>query len=342
MRKKRVMRRKVNKIRKKGKAGKSSIYIRMAYLQGLNRANARKDEHDLSDRSLMNREWVEWLRTKRMKSWQMYHYTSQQFLKGWCNAANLPIPDAVLLPTVKTAAAIVSVQNEEKTLGQVLHQLNRMALAEVIVVINGTTDQSFHIARQYANVVIVNYPQALGHDVGRAVGAKLSNSEILLFLDADFVIPATELVPFIYGIERGYDLALNNITPYLGHFSNWDGVTIMKHFMNTALGRKDFNANSLTAVPHAMSRTALEVIGVSNLMVPPKAQQIAMQQNLRVFAPASINVITKNKARKNNTGQRNPVLDLIVGDHMEAMQPLLAQDHRLGFADLLRKRDVLN
>lgn len=342
MRKKRTLRRKVKKKRKimKSRRRNSSV-LQRAYLQGRNRAQALNSVHPLEERFVINREWVAWVRSKKFKSWRMYNHAANRFLLGWSSIAHIDIRDYVLLPTEKTVAAIISAQNEEHTIGDVLQQLNRMPLSELIVVINGSTDQSFQTARNYPNTTIVHYPNALGHDVGRAVGAKLSSSEILLFLDADFVIPAKDLIPFIYGIERGYDIALNNITPFLGNFASWDGVTIMKHFANTVLGHRQLHANSLTAVPHAMSKAAMERIGLSNLMVPPKAMQIAIKQNLRIFTPASINVIDKNKHRRSNTGTNNAVMDLIVGDHLEALYPLLDEKPRLDFEDHLRQRKFL-
>ncbi|CAM4080796.1 glycosyltransferase [Paenibacillus alkaliterrae] len=243
------------------------------------------------------------------------------------------------MPTNRSVAAIVSVMNEEATIVSVLEQLQRLPLNEIIVVVNGSRDRTLEKARQHSQAMIVYYPDPLGHDVGRAIGAKLSHSDILLFLDGDFAVRAEDLVPFIHAVDQGTDIALNNITPYLPSFSHWDSVTIMKRFLNLSLNRSDLHANSMTAVPHAMSRAVVEQIGYSELMVPPKAQVRAIMAGLRIAAPASVNVVSKNKMRKNNRGMDNPVARMIVGDHVEAVE--LAMQHtgnRLNFPDKVRKR----
>lgn len=245
----------------------------------------------------------------------------------------------MLMPTNRSVAAIVSVMNEETTIVRVLEQLQRLPLDEIIIIVNGSTDKTLEKARHHSQALIVYYPESIGHDVGRAIGAKLSHSDILLFLDGDFAIRAEDLVPFIHAVDQGSDIALNNISPYLPGFSDWDSVTIMKRFLNLSLSRSDLHANSMTAVPHAMSRAAMEQIGCSELMVPPKAQVRAIMAGLRITAPASVNVFSQNKMRKNNKGMDNPVARMIVGDHVEAVKLAMQQTGtRLDFPDTSRKR----
>jgi glycosyltransferase involved in cell wall biosynthesis len=245
----------------------------------------------------------------------------------------------VPVPTRQSLAAIVTVMNEERTLPDVLEQLNRLPLDEIVVVMNGTTDGSFSVARRASNAVIVHFPQPLGHDVGRAVGAKLARSDLLLFLDGDIPVGAEQLVPFVAVLAAGADIALNDISPNIGPFGERDAVTVMKEFLNRALGRPDLQANSLTAVPHAMSRKALETIGYKNLIVPPLAQSIAIRRGLKIECAASVDVVTRNRIKTWNAGDNNPVSRLIVGDHVEALSALTREaGSRLDFPDSMRVR----
>jgi hypothetical protein len=271
-----------------------------------------------------------------------YQAAAKGYVKGFCQASALPIPDWVLIPTTKSVGAIVSVMNEEKTIVEVLKQLNRLPLDELIIIVNGSTDETLEKVRMHSHALIVNYPDPLGHDIGRAIGAKLSNADILLFLDGDFVVQAESLVPFIADIDKGSDLALNDISSYLPRFSKWDSVTVMKRFLNVALSRPDLNANSLTAVPHAISRNTLLQIGCSELMVPPKAQVNALLAGLVVTAPGSINVVSVNKVREHNHGRNNSVSRMIVGDHVEALgRAMKSKGERIVFPDIIRKRKFL-
>lgn len=268
---------------------------------------------------------------------------ARAFLRSFCQRAGIREWQGVPLPTYRKVGAVVTAMNEEASIGLVLEQLGRMPLAEIIVVVNGSSDQTFSVARQTSpNAIIVHLPDPLGYDVGRAVGARLSRSDILLFLDGDIAIAAEELIPFIRAIDRGADVALNDLSPFLPLFAGRDEVTVVKEFVNRSLGRNDLGANSLTAIPHALSRRALETIGIFRLAVPPVAQAAAIAGGLAITAPASVDVIRTNRLRDINTGHLNPVARLILGDHLEALgEAMGAASARLHFPDGLRKRGKL-
>lgn len=293
-------------------------------------------------KKIVNHLWSQWFLSSPKKiSWKLYVGAARSFLQGFSKKSGMIPPDWVLVPTLKSVGAIITVMNEEKTISDVMQQLGRLPLDEIIVVVNGSTDDSFNRVRNESNAIIVHYPQPLGHDVGRAIGAKAAESDILLFLDGDFSIAAEDLVPFIYGIHQGLDVALNNISPYLRLFSSWDSVSMLKEFVNRSMGRADLGANSLTAVPHALSRKAVEAIGCKNLVVPPKAQMIAIRQGLSIGSPVSVDVITKNRIRNTNVGHRNQVARMIIGDHLEAVRTATAlAGKRLSFQDRTRNRSL--
>lgn len=222
-------------------------------------------------------------------------------------------------------SVIISACNEERTLGAVLKEAERLGPEEIIIVLNGCVDNSYRRARQCGRAMIVHCPEAAGHDVGRAIGSKLSKGDILLFLDGDIPIPAPALFPFAAAVDRGADVALNDLNPLLPVFGQCDNVTRCKMFLNMALGREDLGASSMTAVPHALSRRALELIGPQALSAPPRAQAAAVLEKLRVEKAGTVNVIKRNRRRKGNTGAGNDVEQMIIGDHAEAMSEVLAR-----------------
>uniref|UniRef100_A0A4Y8PRW5 Glucosyl-3-phosphoglycerate synthase n=1 Tax=Paenibacillus athensensis TaxID=1967502 RepID=A0A4Y8PRW5_9BACL len=267
---------------------------------------------------------------------------AQGYAAGYGQASGLGAADWVLLPTERTIAAVVCAMNEEATIAGVLRELQRLPLDELYVIVNGSRDRTLERVRQCPDAIVAYYPEALGHDVGRAIGAKLSSADIVLFVDGDFVVPAERLAPFITAVSNGMDVALNNITPYLPPFSRWDQVTTMKRFLNVTMGRPELKANSLTAVPHALSRAAIERIGYRELMVPPKAQVRAMLGGLQIGAPAGVNVIAANRQRGTNRGRLNPVSRLIIGDHAEAIELAMAErGERVSFPDTMRQRKMI-
>jgi len=294
----------------------------------------------------MNELWNRWLE-RRLNGFALSerHYAAlaAQYARGFAAGSGVPCDRVVLLPTTRSVAAVVTAMNEERTLPVVLDQLERLPLHETIVVINGSTDNSYHIARSRPEVTILHYPEPLGHDVGRAVGAKASTSDIVLFLDGDLPVEAEQLRPFIAEIARGGDVALNDIHRYIGVFSERDVVTVMKEFLNRVLGREDLGASSLTAIPHAMSREAIRRIGYESLAVPPLAHARAIRLGLKLGRPVSVDVITRNKVRRSlNVGVSNPVAEMIIGDHIEALHDCMREaGSRLGFHDRTRNRQAI-
>ena len=214
-------------------------------------------------------------------------------------------------------SVIVPVMNERRTLARVLREAARVhPRTEVIAVVNGSTDGSLDIANaSSARVIACRKP--LGHDVGRAVGAREAAGDILLFIDADMVIPSATLRKFVDAIKRGTDVALNN---YSGPTRRAvvHGVVLAKHALNTFIGRPDLAGASLTAVPHAISRRALEAIGCRPLAVPPLAHAMLVRRGLAVKRCCAVNVGRLNRIRGKR--KRSVSLErLIIGDHLEAI-----------------------
>jgi glycosyltransferase involved in cell wall biosynthesis len=240
---------------------------------------------------------------------------------------------------------IVCVQNEEATIGAALREIRALPLwKETIVILNGSTDYTLQAIEEVPDTTIIQYEKPLGHDVGRALGAKKASGDVLLFVDGDMVAKTEELFPFVCEIAGGGDLALNQLTPLLPTFVHWDGVTLAKAFLNAAVGREDLRANSMTAVPHALSRRALQIGTANQLMVPPKMQvRLMLQPELKISAPATVDVIKRNRIRVDNVGASNKVGDMIIGDHMEALAELIRLKGKRGlYPDTMRKRTAFH
>lgn len=235
-------------------------------------------------------------------------------------------------------SVVIPVMNERRTIAAVLRQVYRVhPRVEAIVVANGSTDGTAAIA-QRMGAKVVTYPFPLGHDVGRAIGARIARGRVLLFTDGDIVIAARDLIPFVRAVEQGTDVALNK---YIGPVNKFDvhSVVLAKHALNVSLSRPDLAGTSLTAVPHAVSRKTLETIGPEQLAVPPKAHAMAVHCGLQVRAVHHVDVGARNRLRRRGSG-RDPVEELIVGDHLEAMHWILQHSGgRGGKTDLFRIRE---
>ncbi|MFC5528509.1 glycosyltransferase family 2 protein [Cohnella yongneupensis] len=234
-------------------------------------------------------------------------------------------------------SVVIPVMNERRTLSRVIAEAFRVhPKTEVIVVANGSTDGSMAIAKRCGAKVLA-YKRPLGHDVPRAIGAKEAQGDVILFIDADMVIPAAKLRPFVDCVSDGVDVALND---YSGPVKKAvvHGVVLAKHALNLLFGRPDLQGASMTAIPHAISRKALERIGTYALSVPPLAHTMAIREGLKVQRAVRINVGRLNPLRRKRE-RRHSLEPLIVGDHLEAIQWWLKQtDYRGGYEDGARQR----
>lgn len=238
---------------------------------------------------------------------------------------------------------IIAAVDETVTLARVLHEVRRLKPLEIIVVANGPGDGPARVAAE-AGARVIRFAERVGHDVGRAMGAAEARGTALVFLDADLPVPAVDLAPFVRAVGEGVDLALNRLDPYIHPAARLHPVNAAKRFLACALERRDLGCASLTAVPHALSRRAVEHLGTAVLAVPPLALAQAVLGGLRVEAVHPVNVVRLNLRRPGvNTGQENPVEQLILGDHLEAIDWVLRRHGgaRGPFGDLGRRRELL-
>lgn len=235
-------------------------------------------------------------------------------------------------------SVIIPAMNEAGKISAVIAEARAVhPETEVIVVANGCKDQTAAVA-EMMGAKVLSFAEPLGHDVGRSVGAEAAKGRILLFTDSDMVIPSGELRPFVQAVQSGVDVALNDYTGPIDR-QPVHRVILAKYTLNSMLGRSDLRGASMTAVPHALSRRALETIGASELSIPPKAQAAAVNRGLRVEAVYRVEVGRLNPGR---IPGGDPLEMLVLGDHLEALEAVIAERGiRGGYHDGGRRRSVV-
>lgn len=238
-------------------------------------------------------------------------------------------------------SVIISASNEQKTIGPLIDVIAKLKPKEMIVVDNGSTAKTLDICLK-KSATCYSYPYRFGHDIGRAIGAREATGDVLLFLDADIPFTFAQLIPFVIACYEGVDIALNNVNPLYKKRSMLDSVSLAKRFLNHILEKDELGHASLTAVPHAMTRKALETIGAEHLAIPPKAQVIAAFAGLNIKAVHPVDVFAMNKVRERNSNNSNLVEEMIIGDHVEAVQWVQAASGERGiYHDNIRQRHLI-
>ncbi|MFE6588589.1 glycosyltransferase family 2 protein, partial [Bacillus mobilis] len=191
----------------------------------------------------------------------------------------------------KQLSVIIPVQNEEKTIEAVIQETRKLNPLEIIIVVNGATDHTEEIAKK-CGVTVITYQEALGNDTGRAIGAYFAKGDILLFIDGDFLISRTDLLPFVHSIQNGVDLALNKLEHYYMYRFPYSIVTACKYAVNLACNRKDLGMGSTIAVPHAFSRNCINKIGFDALTSPVLSQVRTIIEGFNVKNVHSVGIDT--------------------------------------------------
>ncbi|MEH7053100.1 glycosyltransferase family 2 protein [Bacillus pseudomycoides] len=247
----------------------------------------------------------------------------------------------------KTVSIIIPVYNEEKTLSSVLESCQQLNPMEIIAVANGCTDRSIEIAKNH-NCKVLIYKERLGHNVGRAIGAKEAKGDILLFIDADFTISSSTLNQFLEPLVEGTaDVVLNNLDYIFKKVYPPHSITIWKQVMNHFLHCPNLNSDSLVAVPHAMTKEVIKKIHSDSLKNPIYAQLKIIQHQFRISRHMSIDVVTINRVHPKQHKNTPTTLSIsekrIIGNHIETIADWIHEtnDSRLNYSDENRRRDII-
>jgi glycosyltransferase involved in cell wall biosynthesis len=120
----------------------------------------------------------------------------------------------VNVPATPRISVILPAKNEAEGLRRTLPGLKRMTDAEVIVVDDGSTDDTADVAREHGALVL-GAPYSMGNGAAIKRGARAARGELLVFLDADGQHNA-DLVPrLVERLEQGYDMVVGA--------RDWDG-----------------------------------------------------------------------------------------------------------------------
>lgn len=115
--------------------------------------------------------------------------------------------------------------NGEKNLKKCLESVLKNTF-EVVVVDDGSEDESVRIVRQFKKVKLIRLKQNVGPALARNLGAKGFKGKYLVFLDVDTVLPKGSLVKAIKEMDKEKNLGAGqfDLKDHKGHFLSWFGL----------------------------------------------------------------------------------------------------------------------
>ena len=103
---------------------------------------------------------------------------------------------------------ILPARNEAVNLRPLLGKLTgRFPEAEIIVVNDGSTDETVELCRSFG-VRVVTHPYSLGNGAAVKAGARAARGETLVFLDADGQHDPADIPRLLAKLEEGYDMVV--------------------------------------------------------------------------------------------------------------------------------------
>ena len=130
-------------------------------------------------------------------------------------------------PADKRLSIVLPAKNEAEGLRRTLPGLSALAgEAEIIVVDDGSTDDTAQVAREHGALVL-SAPYSMGNGAAIKRGARAARGEIVVFLDADGQHNA-ELIPRLLArLDEGYDMVVGA--------RGWDGQASLGRGMANGL-----------------------------------------------------------------------------------------------------------
>jgi glycosyltransferase involved in cell wall biosynthesis len=107
-----------------------------------------------------------------------------------------------------TISIILPARNEAAGLRALLPELTAMLPgAEIIVVNDGSTDDTVAVCHQYG-VKVVTHPYGMGNGAAVKSGARAAQGDILLFMDADGQHQPQDIPLLLEKLDQGYDMVV--------------------------------------------------------------------------------------------------------------------------------------
>lgn len=149
---------------------------------------------------------------------------------------------SVVIPALNEAGAIQQTVEQARS---VVSGCNRINNAQIVVVNDGSTDQTAELAEQ-AGACVIHHPKPMGY--GRALkdGIRAAKYDTIIIFDADGTYPIEKIPEFVEIYDQGYELVIGARTGahYRQSFFKLMLRIFLKFLVEFATGKKIADINS--------------------------------------------------------------------------------------------------
>lgn len=166
----------------------------------------------------------------------------------------------------KKVTVIIVATNHASQITHLIREVNRLPVEQFFVIVSGSNDQIFWLARTKSKAIVVSHPRPLNWGEATDLGKRLAKSHSLLFLDADTPTTREELITAIANTAVSFRKDL-----YVTQSSRVEGATLLgttKTRDSTSIIIPTYNAiknlKECLGSIHAHTKTHHEIIVVDN------------------------------------------------------------------------------
>lgn len=109
-----------------------------------------------------------------------------------------------------TISIVIPAKNEQASIGAVITKLIHLPInggVEVVVINDGSTDNTAHIAQE-AGAQVISHPYSKGNGAAIKTGARAAKGHVIVFMDADGQHNPDDIPRLLAKLNQGYDLVV--------------------------------------------------------------------------------------------------------------------------------------
>lgn len=222
---------------------------------------------------------------------------------------------------------IVPARDEGKKIGKTLNMLLKTNTDKILVLINGSTDDTLEKVSAVNNdkIQILYFNKPLGLDVPRSIGtffAYHAGATSFIFVDGDMIGDISDNINEIISdvSSGGTDMGLTDCYPSTGTQSSNLAKTLLafRRQLNLELGIYNRIGYSIPSHgPHGVSKRLIDKVGFQSLAVPPISLALAVKNKLNIKISTKIPNYMLMSTTKDDF-HASQIAKTIIGDCIEA------------------------
>lgn len=193
-------------------------------------------------------------------------------------------------------AVVIPAHNEAGSISKVIYNTHVLRPDMIVPVLNGCTDNSLDeiLKLKKTNLQVLHFPQSLGVDVPRALGAIYAfnhGASRVIFIDGDMVGSYQQhLLNLDAKLISGVHMALTNCYPHItARQPLTSHVLRFRARLNIDLGKySDLGLATPSHGPHGISKELFSAVPASEFAVPPVSLVIAVKRGLKVSVATAV------------------------------------------------------